>query len=83
MNNFGYQWRKRGSNIPDKVSGVNETVLAIPNLAKSDGGKYFCIVTNEWGRKVKSNDVMLSVEGTCIYIIGSYIAKIYKIKIRV
>ena len=65
MNNFTYQWRKRGSNsIPDKVSGVNETVLAIPNLAKSDEGKYFCFVTNEWGRKMKSNDVMLSVEGT-------------------
>ena len=74
MNNFTYQWRKRGSNsLPDKVSGVNRTVLAIPNLAKSDEGKYFCTVTNEWGSKVKSNDVMLSVEGTCIYIMASYI----------
>ena len=38
--------------------------LVISNLIKSDGGQYYCIVTNEWGRSVESNDVILTVEGT-------------------
>ena len=48
------------------MSGVNGTVLAIPNVLESDEGQYYCIVTNEWGRSVKSNDVTLIVEGTTI-----------------
>ena len=65
MNNFMYQWRKRGSdNLPHKVSGVNKATLTIPNLIVSDGGEYYCIVTNEWGRSVESDEVMLTVEGT-------------------
>ena len=64
MENFKYQWRKRGSNsLPNKVSGVNGTVLTIPNVLKSDEGQYYCIVTNEWGRGVGSNDVTLILEG--------------------
>ena len=75
MNNFRYQWKKRGSNsLPSKVSGVSGTVLTIPNLAKSDEGHYHCTVTNEWGRSVKSNDVILSVEGTYNFNLCSYIA---------
>ena len=65
MNNFIYQWRKRDSDsLPDKVSGVDGTTLVIPSLIKSDGGQYYCIVTNEWDRSVESNDVILTVEGT-------------------
>jgi len=71
MKNFTYQWRKRGINsLPDKVSGVKGTILTIPNLVKSDEGQYYCIVTNEWNRSVRSNDVILTVEGMkCSYII--------------
>ena len=59
-----YQWKKRGSDtLPDKVSGVNGTVLTIPNVLKSDEGQYYCIVTNEWGRSVESDDVILTVYG--------------------
>ena len=71
MINFMYQWRKRGSDsLPHKVSGVNEAILTIPNLILSDEGQYYCIVTNEWGRSVESDDARLTVEGTftfCTY----------------
>ena len=63
MNNFTYQWKKRGSDLPDKASGVNGTELTIPNAAKSDEGQYYCIVTNEWGRSVESGNIMLTVKG--------------------
>ena len=66
-NNFVYQWKKKGSrNLLDKVSGVNGAVLTIPNSLKSDEGQYYCNVTNEWGRSVKSNDVTLTVVGRCL-----------------
>ena len=70
MNEFMYQWKKRGSDsLPDKVSGVDGTTLVVPNLIKSDGGQYYCIVTNEWGRSVESNDVVLTVEGNIVLLI--------------
>ena len=65
MNNFIYQWRRKGSDsLPNKASGVNEATLTIPNLIVSDGGRYYCMVTNEWGGNEKSDDVILTVEGT-------------------
>ena len=65
--NFMYQWKKRGSDsLPDKVSGVNEEVLTIPNVLESDEGQYYCIVTNEWSRSVESDNVSLTTYGTLI-----------------
>ena len=62
--NFVYQWRKRDSNsLPDKVSGVNGSVLTIPNVTESDNGLYFCVVTNEWDRSLESANVELTVFG--------------------
>ena len=62
--NFIYQWKKRGSDsLPDKVSGINEEVLIIPNVLESDEGQYYCIVTNEWGRSMDSNNVTLTTYG--------------------
>ena len=59
-----YQWRKRDSgNLPNKVSGVNREVLTILNTFESDEGQYYCIVTNEWGRSVESNNVTLAIFG--------------------
>ena len=61
---FRYQWRKRNSDsLPEKVSGVRDSVLTIPNLNKSDEGQYYCIVTNEWDRIFESADVFLTVYG--------------------
>ena len=68
-NNFVYQWRKRDSNnLPDKVTDANETVLIIPNVTESDEGQYYCIVTNEWGTSVESNEVTLSIFGMLMLI---------------
>ena len=61
-----YQWRKRGGDLPDKVSGVNREILTIPNVIESDEGQYYCIVSNEWGRSVESNDATLIVQGVAI-----------------
>ena len=62
--NFMYQWKKRGNDsLSDKVSGVNEAVLIIPNVDESDEGQYYCIVTNEWEQRVESNNVTLAVYG--------------------
>ena len=63
MKNFKYQWQKRGSNLPDKVSDTKQAVLIIPNLVKPDEGEYYCTVTNEWNNTVSSENVTLSVEG--------------------
>ena len=69
VSNFKYQWRKRDSNgFPDKVSGVNTSVLIIPEAAKSDEGQYYCIVTNEWGNSVESNNATLTVFGTYVSV---------------
>ena len=62
--NFRYQWRKRGSNsLSYKVSGIDGTVLTIPDVLESDEGQYYCIVTNEWDRSVKSGNITLLVQG--------------------
>ena len=66
-NSFVYQWRKRDSNsLPDKVADANKTMLTIPNVLGSDEGQYYCIVTNEWGTSVRSNEVTLSIFGMLI-----------------
>ena len=68
--NFMYEWKKRDSdNLPDKVLGVNGTVLTIPNVTESDEGLYYCNVTNEWGTSMRSNDVTLSIFGMLIVIV--------------
>ena len=65
---FRYQWMKRGSkSLPDKVLGVNETVLIIPNITESDEGLHYCVVTNEWDRSLRSNDVNFTVYGTHVH----------------
>ena len=65
--NFIYQWRKRNSDsFPDKVSGVNGEVLTIPNVLESDEGQYYCIITNEWGTSVESDNVTLTTYGKLI-----------------
>ena len=61
---FIYQWRKRGSNsLPEKVSGVSESVFTIPNVTESDEGLYYCTVTNEWNIILESENIPLTVYG--------------------
>ena len=62
-----YQWSKRGvSSLPKKVLGRNASVLIIPNLNKSDGGQYYCNVTNMLNMSKKSGDVILNVYGMLV-----------------
>ena len=64
MDSFVYQWRKRDSDsLPDKVTNANRTMLIIHSVLESDEGQYYCIVTNEWGTSVESNEVTLSIFG--------------------
>jgi len=68
--NFKYQWKRRGSSsFPNKALGVNETILTIPDVIKSDEGYYYCVVTNEWGRSERSDNITLTVQGMCSYIV--------------
>ena len=70
--NFMYQWMKRSNNsLPNKVSGINETVLTIPSARESDEGQYYCTVINEWGRSVESDDVTLSTFGMYISVLNA------------
>ena len=59
-----YQWRKRGDSfLSNKLFGVNETALVIPDLSISDRGSYYCTVTNEWDRTIESGDATLNIKG--------------------
>ena len=57
---FTYQWKKWGKG--HLLYGSTKK-LTISNITKSDGGQYYCIVTNEWGSSVKSSKVFLIFEG--------------------
>ena len=62
---LSYWWRKRGvDELPDKVVSEDTATLIIPAVDESDGGEYYCIVTNMWGRSVESGNVSLTVGGT-------------------
>ena len=62
--NFAYQWQKEGKRrLPNKISRFNGSVLVIPHVVESDEGRYYCNVTNEWGRTIISEDVTLSIVG--------------------
>ena len=53
---FTYKWMKLGSNsLPSSVSGGNTLHLHFASVSPSDSGLYYCIVENQWGRKVSSN----------------------------
>ena len=61
-NKFTYQWKRRGkTSLPTRASGENTQSLEISSVASSDGGSYYCIVTNEWGNMVKSNEATVNV----------------------
>ena len=61
---FVYQWRKRDyNNVSSNLSGLNGTVLTISDIKKSNEGQYYCIVTNQWDRSVRSNDIIVTIHG--------------------
>ena len=59
---FIYEWKKVGSDsLPDTASGGNSTELTITSVTSSDSGLYYCIVMNQWGNMVKSNNATVNV----------------------
>ena len=61
-NSFTYEWKKVGSDsLPDTASGGNSTELMITSVTSSDSGLYYCIVMNQWGNMVKSDNATVNV----------------------
>ena len=59
---FTYQWKKVGSNsLPDTASGGNSTQLTLTSISPSDSGMYYCIVMNQWGNMVQSDNATVNV----------------------
>ena len=59
---FTYEWKKVGSDsLPDTTSGGNSRELTIVSVTSSVSGLYYCIVMNQWGNMVKSNNATVNV----------------------
>ena len=60
-NIFTYQWKKVGSDsLPDTATGGNSTQLTINSISPSDSGMYYCIVMNQWGNMVQSDNATVN-----------------------
>ena len=69
---FTYKWKKVGSDsLPDTASGGNSTELTITSVTSSDIGLYYCIVMNQWGNMVKSNNAIVNVLCELILIVNT------------
>ena len=59
---FTYKWKKVGSDsLRDTARGGNSAELTITSVTSSDSGLYYCIVMNQWGTMVKSNNATVNV----------------------
>ena len=70
---FTYQWKKVGSDsLPDTASGVNSANFTITSITPSDGGMYYCIVMNQWGNMVQSDNATVNVLCELICTVSIY-----------
>ena len=61
-NKFNYQWKRRGStSLPDRANGGKNSNLEIRSVSTSDSGSYYCVVMNQWGSMIESNDATVTV----------------------
>ena len=68
---FRYEWRKVGSNsLPNTASGGNSAELIITPVSPSDSGLYYCIVINQWGNMVKSDNMTVNVLCELVLIVS-------------
>ena len=59
---FTYQWRKVGNDsLPDTASGKKSAKLIIRSITPSDSGMYYCIVMNQWGTMLQSDNATVNV----------------------
>ena len=60
--NFTYQWKRKGStSLPNTASGDTTPNFKITSVTPTDGGSYYCVVTNQWGNTRKSNEAIVNV----------------------
>ena len=65
---FTYQWKRRDStSLPDRANGEKTTNLMIRSVSTSDSGSYYCVVMNQWGGMMESNDATVTVWGKSSY----------------
>ena len=67
--NVNYQWTIGSGSFPSKVTGVNNNMLVIPDVKRSDDNTYTCVASNDGG-SVQSNATQLTVIG--MHVICSY-----------
>ena len=61
-NGFTYQWKRRdGTSLPNRASRGTTRNLKIRSVTSSDSGSYYCVVTNQWGNMIESNDAAVTV----------------------
>ena len=59
---YTYQWYKTSSDsLPSASTGQYTPNLIIKSVTPSDGGLYYCEVTNQWGNSIASNSELLKV----------------------
>ena len=59
---FTYQWKMVGSDsLPDTASGENSANFTITSIIPTDSGMYYCIVMNQWGNRVQSDNATVNV----------------------
>ena len=59
---FIYQWKRKGSTpFPSTAKGKNSKNLKISFVTSSDSGSYYCVVMNQWGNMVNSNEATVNV----------------------
>ena len=63
--NISYQWTVGSGSFPSKVTGVNSSILVIPDVRSSDDNTYTCVASNEGG-STSSNATKLTVTGMSI-----------------
>ena len=61
-NSFKYQWKSRNStSLPDGANGVKTSNLKIRSVTTSDSGSYYCVVMNQWGKMMESNNATVTI----------------------
>jgi len=49
--NVSYQWTIGSGSFPDKVTGINNNTLVIPDVRSSDDNTYRCTISNRGGSR--------------------------------
>ena len=61
-NKFTYHWRKKNSVLPFGVNGQRTPNFSIRSATTSASGSYYCVIMNEWGNMIRSNDATVNVK---------------------